>query len=94
LVDIIVDGGESAKSLNRPGMTRLLVRVDSGEVQPVIIAKLTLSVKDLCTLLGRFERRGVAGWRLFRQSPVLRVLYYAGDLCWMKATISRSTWTR
>jgi len=63
LVDIIVDGGESAK-------------------------------KDLCTLLGRFERRGVAGWRLFRQTPVLRVLYYADDLCWMKATMSRSTWTR
>jgi hypothetical protein len=74
LVDIIVVGGESAKRLNRPGIARLLVRVDSGEVRAVIIAKPTLSVKDLCTLLGRFERRGVAGWRLFRQSPVLRVL--------------------
>jgi hypothetical protein len=60
----------------------------------VIIAKLTLSVKELYTLPGRFERRGVAGWTLFRQSPVLRVLYYADDLCWMKATMSRSTWTR
>jgi site-specific DNA recombinase len=63
LVDIIVDGGESAKSLNRPGMARLLTMVDAGEVQTVIIAKLdrlTRSVKDLCTLLERFERRGVA----------------------------------
>src|SRR5437588_1642363 len=63
LIDIIVDGGESAKSLNRPGMTRLLALVDAGEVQAVIIAKLdrlTRSVKDLCTLLERFERRGVA----------------------------------
>ena len=63
LVDLIVDGGESAKSLNRPGMARLLVRVDSGEVQAVIVAKLdrlTRSVKDLCTLLERFERRSVA----------------------------------
>ena len=63
LVDIIVDGGESAKSLNRPGMARLLALVDAGEVQAVIIAKLdrlTRSVKDLCTLLERFERRGVA----------------------------------
>ena len=37
--------------------------VDAGEVQAVIIAKLdrlTRSVKDLCTLLERFERRGVA----------------------------------
>jgi site-specific DNA recombinase len=63
LIDIIVDGGESAKSLNRPGMARLLTLVDAGEVQAVIIAKLdrlTGSVKDLCTLLERLERRGVA----------------------------------
>jgi DNA invertase Pin-like site-specific DNA recombinase len=63
LVDIIVDGGESAKSLQRPGMERLLALVDSKKVQAVIIAKLdrlTRSVKDLCDLLERFERRGVA----------------------------------
>src|SRR5271170_6651655 len=63
LLEIIVDGGESAKSLNRPGMARLLALVDAGEVQTVIIAKLdrlTRSVKDLCTLLERFTRRGVA----------------------------------
>src|SRR5450755_109350 len=63
LLEIIVDGGESAKSLNRPGMERLLALVDAGQVQTVIIAKLdrlTRSVKDLCTLLERFSRRGVA----------------------------------
>src|ERR1051326_282036 len=63
LLDIIVDGGESAKSLNRPGMARLLALVDAGAVEAVIIAKLdrlTRSVKDLCPLLQRFERRGVA----------------------------------
>ena len=44
-------------------MARLLALVDAGEVKAVIIAKLdrlTRSVKDLCTLLERFERRGVA----------------------------------
>ncbi len=63
LLDIIVDGGESAKSLQRPGMTRLLGMVDKRQVQAVIVAKLdrlTSSVKDLCELLDRFERRGVA----------------------------------
>jgi DNA invertase Pin-like site-specific DNA recombinase len=53
LVDIIVDGGESAKSLQRPGMERLLALVDGKKVQAVIIAKLdrlTRSVKDLCEL--------------------------------------------
>jgi DNA invertase Pin-like site-specific DNA recombinase len=63
LFDIIVESGESAKSLNRPGMARLLALVDGGKVKAVIVAKLdrlTRSVKDLCELLERFERRGVA----------------------------------
>jgi site-specific DNA recombinase len=62
LVDIIVDGGESAKSLQRPGIERLLTLVDAKKIQAVVIAKLdrlTRSVKDLCELLERFERRGV-----------------------------------
>src|SRR5260370_8928817 len=63
LIDIIVDGGESAKSLNRPGMARLLALVDAGDVQAAIIAeldRLTRSVKDLCVLPERFEPRGAA----------------------------------
>jgi DNA invertase Pin-like site-specific DNA recombinase len=63
LLDVIVDAGESAKTLNRPGMTRLLDMVESRQVQTVIVAKLdrlTRSVRDLADLLERFERRGVA----------------------------------
>jgi len=63
LVETIVEGGESAKTLNRPGMTKLLALIKKGKVQAVIVAKLdrrTRSVKDLCELLERFERRGVA----------------------------------
>src|SRR6516162_7305732 len=63
LFEVIVDGGESAKNLNRPGLQRLLGLVDSGKVEAVIIAKLdrlTRSVKDLCNLLELFEKRGVA----------------------------------
>src|SRR5712691_7717429 len=63
LSEIIVESGESAKSLNRPGMARLLAMVDAGKVKTVIVAKLnrlTHSVEDLCELLERFERRGVA----------------------------------
>ncbi len=60
--EFITDGGESAKSLSRPGMERLLDMVDRGEVGTVIIAKLdrlTRSVKDLATLLERFQKRNV-----------------------------------
>jgi site-specific DNA recombinase len=62
LSEVIVDGGESAKSLNRPGIARLLAMVDAGGVKVVIIAKLdrlTRSVKDLCGLLELFEKRKV-----------------------------------
>ncbi len=63
LVDVIVDGGESAKSMNRPGVRRVLAMVEAGKIDTVIVAKLdrlTRSVKDLCELLELFERKGVA----------------------------------
>lgn len=63
LLETIVDRGESAKSLNRPGLRRLLALVESGQVESVIIAKLdrlTRSVKDLCQLLELFEKHRVA----------------------------------
>lgn len=63
IADVVVDGGESAKDLKRPGMQRVMELVDAGAVQAVIIAKLdrlTRSVKDLGLLLERFEKRKVA----------------------------------
>ena len=63
LAEVIVDAGESAKSLNRPGMEKLLALVDTGAIDTVLIAKLdrlTRSVKDLAELLERFTRRGVS----------------------------------
>lgn len=63
LSEVIVDAAESAKSLDRPGMERLLSLVDAGKVEKIFIAKLdriTRSVKDLAELLERFNRRGVA----------------------------------
>jgi site-specific DNA recombinase len=63
LLDVIVDGAESAKSLQRPDMERVLALVYNRAVQAVIIAKLdrlTRSVRDLCDLLERLDRRCVA----------------------------------
>ena len=63
LAEVIIDTGESAESLDRPGMARLLSLVDASAVDTVIIAKLdrlTRSVKDLAELLERFTRRGVS----------------------------------
>ena len=60
---MLVDAGESAKSPQRPGMTRLLASVEARAIDAVIISKLdrlTRSVADLAELLKRFERRGVS----------------------------------
>ena len=63
IIELIVDGGESAKNLDRPGMEKLLALVEERKVDTVIIAKLdrlTRSVKDLAELLERFQKRGVS----------------------------------
>lgn len=63
ILELIQDEGQSAKSLARPGLQRLLSLVDAGQVDVVIIHKLdrlTRSVADLDKLMKLFERKGVA----------------------------------
>jgi site-specific DNA recombinase len=48
LLDVIVDAGESAKDLDRPGMVRILEMVQSRAIEMVIVAKL-----DRLTQAGR-----------------------------------------
>ena len=60
LVEVVVDAGQSAKSLNRPGLTRVLGALTAGEVEGVIILKLdrlTRSVRDLGHLLETYFQR-------------------------------------
>jgi DNA invertase Pin-like site-specific DNA recombinase len=93
LVDVIVEDGESAKSLERPGMQRLLQMADNSVVSAVIIAKLdriTRSVKDLAELLERFSRRGVA---LVSVAESLDTATASGRLV-MNLLVSVSQWER
>jgi len=63
LLEVIVDAGESARSLQRPGMARLLALVDARAIDRVIVAKLdrlTRSIVDLALFLQRCERKDVA----------------------------------
>jgi DNA invertase Pin-like site-specific DNA recombinase len=93
LADVIVDAGESAKSLDRPGMQRLLALVDARAVDTVIIAKLdrlTRSVKDLAELLERFSRRGVS---LVSVAESLDTATAAGRLV-LNIMVSVSQWER
>lgn len=93
LAEIIVDAGESAKSLHRPGMDRLLAMVASGEVSKVFIAKLdrlTRSVRDLGELLVCFEKRGVS---LVSVAEMLDTRSAAGRLS-LNIMVSVSQWER
>src|SRR5438105_15571711 len=57
LVEIIVDAGQSAKSLDRPGLQRALAMLNAGEADALLVVKLdrlTRSVVDLGTLVERY----------------------------------------
>ena len=60
LVAVIVDGGHSAKTLNRPGLQGALAMLASGAADALLVAKLdrlTRSVRDLGALIeGPFAR--------------------------------------
>lgn len=61
--EFVIDAGESAKTLRRPGMQRLLQRLENREIAGVIALKLdrlTRSVRDLSTLLELFARHEAA----------------------------------
>ena len=63
LVEIIVDAGESAKTLDRPGLQRALRMLKAGEAEALLVVKLdrlTRSVVDLGTLVERYFAPGKA----------------------------------
>jgi site-specific DNA recombinase len=63
VLEIIRDEGASAKSLHRPGLVKLLARVQAGQVQAVVVSKLdrlTRSVVDLDKLMKLFDKKGGA----------------------------------
>jgi len=60
--EIVVDAGESARNLQRPGMERVLEMLETGKVKTLIVAnlsRLTRSVSDLALLLERFRKQDV-----------------------------------
>lgn len=63
LAEVVRDAGESAKSLQRPGMARVLEGVRSNSIGRVVIMKLdrlTRSTRDLAELLDLFSRSDAA----------------------------------
>src|SRR5579872_5990046 len=61
LVETIVDAGESAKSLDRPGLQRALAMLKGGAADALLVVKLdrlTRSVADIGTLVETYFAPG------------------------------------
>jgi DNA invertase Pin-like site-specific DNA recombinase len=61
--EVICDAGESAKSLQRPGMAKVLAGVRAGSIERVVVLKLdrlTRSTRDLADLLELFAKADAA----------------------------------
>jgi len=61
--EVISDAGESAKTLKRPGIVRLLEYVSAGGIERIVVAKLdrlTRSVRDLAELIDLCTKHDVA----------------------------------
>jgi DNA invertase Pin-like site-specific DNA recombinase len=57
LVEIIIDAGVSAKTIDRPGLKKALATLEAGEAEALVIVKLdrlTRSVRDLDYLLEKY----------------------------------------
>jgi DNA invertase Pin-like site-specific DNA recombinase len=95
VVEAIADAGESAKSLNRPGLQRALAMLKRGEADGLAVVKLdrlTRSVADWQTLIdGWFGER--AGKQLFSVGDSIDTRTAAGRLV-LNVLMSVAAWER
>jgi DNA invertase Pin-like site-specific DNA recombinase len=57
LIDVIVDGGQSGKDLDRPGFKKVIQILESGRAYGLVIAKLdrlSRSIIDICKLVDQY----------------------------------------
>ena len=95
LVEVIVDAGESAKSLKRPGLQRALAMLRNGDADGLLITKLdrlTRSVADWQILIQDYFGEK-AGRELFSVSDSIDTRTAAGRLV-LNVLLSVSEWER
>jgi DNA invertase Pin-like site-specific DNA recombinase len=64
LADLVEDKGFSAKSLERPGITRVLEQLEAGGAGGLVVAKLDRLSRSLLDFAGLMERARRQGWAL------------------------------
>jgi site-specific DNA recombinase len=95
LVDLIIDDGYSAKSLERPGMKQALAMLTAKKADAIVVVKLdrlTRSVKDLGTLLDGYFREGLP-WSLLSVSDSIDTRSAGGKLL-LNVLMSVAQWER
>jgi len=98
LVDVVVDAGVSAKTLDRPGLRRVLGMLETREADGVLVAKLdrlTRSVRDLGDLVDRYfaERPTVRACTLMSVADSIDTRSAGGRLV-LNVLASVSQWER
>ena len=94
LVEVIIDAGESAKTLDRPGLQRALALLKTGQVEALLVVKLdrlTRSVVDLGKLIETYFAPGKAA--LMSVSEQIDTRSAAGRLV-LNILASVSQWER
>lgn len=94
LVDVIVDAGVSAKSLDRPGLGRALAMLKKDAAEAILVVKLdrlTRSVRDLGELVEKFFASGK--WALLSVGEQIDTRSAAGRLV-LNVLGSVSQWER
>lgn len=94
VVEVIADEGESAKTLDRPGLTRALAMLRDGEADALIVSsidRLTRSVADFERLID--DHFGCGGSALVSVSEPFRASTATGRLS-LRALVAMSQWER
>lgn len=95
MAEVVTDAGVSAKTIDRPGLARVLAMLDAGEVDGVVVAKLdrlTRSVADLARLLDAYFGEA-GGKQLFSVGDSIDTRTAAGRLV-LNVLMSVSQWER
>jgi len=95
IIEVIVDAGESGKTLDRPGLERALALLRAGKAEGLLVAslsRLTRSVADWQTLIdGYFSEK--AGKQLLSVADCVDTRSAAGRLV-LNVLLSVSQWER
>jgi DNA invertase Pin-like site-specific DNA recombinase len=80
LLEVVHDAGWSAKTLARPGITRVLEALDARQAEVLVVARLDRLSRSLADFAGVLERARRRGWQLVAVDLGVDTTTPAGEL--------------